>query len=179
MGHHETHSAGRMPEHDDVAVVPVPPKPGEWARRFTIASGAVARALPHVRVEHIGSTAVPDLPAKDVVDVLVGTPPGGVRHAASLLVDECFDRESTRDHHCWLAWPNRSTRAVVVHVVELDSPSWTRRLAFRDLLRRDPEARHRYLEVKREAAVPGDGWAHYTQRKAAIVARLLDGVDCD
>lgn len=87
MGHHETHSAGRPPEHDDVDVVLVPPKPGEWARRFTIATDAVTRALPHVRVEHVGSTAVPDLPAKDVVDVLVGTPPGGVRHAASLLAD--------------------------------------------------------------------------------------------
>lgn len=175
----ESDPDGRASELDDAAVVLVPPRPDEWARRFGDAADAVARVLPHVRVEHIGSTAVADLPAKDVVDVLVGTGPGDVREAATSLSGAGFELEGDRDHHCWLAWPDRRSRTVVVHVVEVDSPSWTRRLAFRDLLRRDPAARRRYLEIKLEAAAPGDGWMHYTQRKAAIVAHLIDGADRD
>ncbi|MEE6272513.1 GrpB family protein [Georgenia wangjunii] len=156
------------------AVVLVPSRYEEWVRRYGDMASHVTTLVPGAVVEHIGSTAVPGLPAKDVVDVMVGVDARAVRSTARRLAAAGLDLEGERDHHCWLSAPDRSDRAYVVHVVEHGGRPWTRRVAFRDLLRGDAAARAAYLDVKREAARSTRGWDAYTQAKTGVVAELLD-----
>ncbi|PYF98365.1 dephospho-CoA kinase [Georgenia satyanarayanai] len=151
----------------------VPSRHEEWHLRYTGMAGRLAVLLPGAHVEHIGSTAVPGLPAKDVVDVLVGVDAADVVEAAHRLRAAGLDLEGERAHHCWLSAPDRRSRDYVVHVVEHGGRPWTRRLAFRDLLRRDADARGRYLRVKEAAARESQGWDDYTQAKSPVVAELL------
>jgi len=148
-------------------------RPAEWVQRFEYLSRSIRLILPDARIEHIGSTAVPGLPAKDVVDVLVGVAAEEVTRAAHGLLAAGWDLEGERIGHCWLSSPNRRERMSVTHVVEADGPIWCERLDFRDLLRRDPGARATYLDAKELAAESSAGWDDYTRAKAPVVGRLL------
>lgn len=126
-----------------------------------------------IHLEHIGSTAVPGLPAKDVVDLLVGVEAARIQVVARQLASAGFDLEGERDQHCQLSFPSRAARAYVIHVMEYGSRSWDRRIAFRDLLRSDANARAQYLQTKIEAAKSTTNWDDYTQAKSSVVSSLL------
>jgi dephospho-CoA kinase len=115
-------------------------------------------------VAHTGSTAVPGLPAKDVIDLQLGVASladaDAVRDA---LQDAGFPWHPRIDHDNPKppgspVWPKRlhgsadPGRAVNLHVREVGSPGWRYALLFRDWLRADPDARAEYLAVKRDAA---------------------------
>lgn len=159
------------------AVVLVPSRHAEWTRRYAEMSRRIRELVPGAAVEHIGSTAVPGLPAKDVVDLLVGVEADAVVSTGRTLAGHGFDLEGERDHHCWLAWPCRRERRYVIHVVEHGGRSWDRRVAFRDLLRADNAARQAYLRVKQDAARVARDWDDYTQAKTSVVAELLAAID--
>ncbi|MFK5691395.1 GrpB family protein [Ornithinimicrobium sp. LYQ92] len=149
-------------------------RPVEWAQRFQGLVGEVRKLVgDEVRIEHIGSTAVPDLPSKDVVDVLVGVAPGHVASVGNRLLVGGFVLEGQREGHEWLTRRKSGRRVCVIHVVESDSRQWLRRIAFRDLLRRDADARAEYLQTKRAAQAETSGWNDYTHAKTATVHRLL------
>lgn len=149
----------------------------EWAARYTAIAARIANVLPDAELRHIGSTAVAGFESKDVVDVLVGVHAVAVADAANLLSASGFDLEGKRSEHAWLSSPDRRDRSAVIHVVIHFGDQWHRRVAFRDLLRRDPAARRRYLAVKRAAAAAADDWGDYTARKASVVSELLNEVD--
>ncbi|HLT85264.1 MAG TPA: GrpB family protein [Phototrophicaceae bacterium] len=145
----------------------------EWAARFGELVARLEDLVPGAVVEHIGSTSVPGLPAKDVVDVLVGVAAADVEPVARRFAAAGLDLEGTRAHHCWLSLPDRTARTAVVHVVEHGGRAWDNRVSFRDLLRRDAAARQAYLRVKEDAARQTENWDDYTQAKTAVVAELL------
>lgn len=145
----------------------------EWAARYSTLHERIAALLGPTPIEHIGSTAVPELPAKDVVDVMVGVPTADVAASSARLEAAGFDLEGERDGHAWLSLPHRRSRAAVVHVVVHGGNQWQDRLDFRNLLRRSAEARARYLSVKERAAALATGWGDYTASKADIVSTLL------
>lgn len=79
-------------------------RPDEWAARFLAIHEEVRGILgADPRIEHIGSTAVPGLSAKDVVDVLIGVEPDAVAPTTPILAEHGFDRDGQRDGHGWLA----------------------------------------------------------------------------
>jgi dephospho-CoA kinase len=115
-------------------------------------------------VAHIGSTSIPGLPAKDVIDLQLGVASladaDAVRDA---LQDAGFPRHPRIDHDNPKppgspVWPKRfhgsadPGRPVNLHIREVGSPGWRYALLFRDWLRADAAARAEYLAVKREAA---------------------------
>jgi GrpB-like predicted nucleotidyltransferase (UPF0157 family) len=150
----------------------VAPQPDRWRARFVKHRAIVAVLLPGAVVSHIGSTAVPGLAAKDVVDILVEVT-GEIERAMHVLGDAGYDLEGLRADHAWFSHPNRAARGVVVHVMSHDSDRARDRLDFRDALRAHPGMRAEYLRVKRAAAVTTEDWGVYTAAKAEIVARIL------
>ncbi|MCC3271175.1 GrpB family protein [Arthrobacter zhangbolii] len=157
-------------------VVLVPSRYADWAAMAAGMARRIHRLAPASQVEHIGSTAVPDLAAKDVVDLLVGVGKDRIPAVAAELAAAGFDLEGTLPGHCWLSYPVRAERRYVLHVVEFGGRPWQRRLAFRNLLRSDPQARERYLAAKRDAADGSSGWDAYTQAKTPVVSELLAGM---
>lgn len=145
----------------------------EWSRRATEMSAKLAEVLPLAEIEHIGSTAVPGLPAKPVVDLAIGVARGEVVRSARELSRYGFDLEGERDNHAWLSFPDRSARTFVLHVLEFQGEEWLRRLRFRDILMTDQVSRDSYLAGKREAARWAVGWGEYTRAKSAVVSAIL------
>lgn len=159
---------------NEQAVELVESRPDVWAARFEMMRSRIQELLPAARIEHIGSTSVAGIPAKDVVDILVGVGSDAVDESVIVMSAHGFDCEGQRAAHSWLSWPHRADRSAVVHAVVVDESQWRDRLAFRDILRREPEARKRYLLVKEHAAARAAGWGDYTAAKAGIVHEILE-----
>ena len=125
-------------------------------------------------VEHIGSTAVPGLAAKPIIDVLVGVRPRGRTAAARRLATQGWTHlgEAGVPGRDYLR--RRSGQPANVHVVEHGSTLWRDDLLLREFLRRDPDARRRYAAVKRQAAQQAPTLLAYSEHKAAVVAELLE-----
>lgn len=138
-----------------------------WVEEFRACGGTMRAALGSraVRIDHIGSTAVPGLAAKDVIDVQVTvatlTPDvcdalcrAGFVHIARIVADHC----PPGDEHppsAWSKWFFREpagSRRTHVHVRVDGHPNQRYPLVFRDYLRAHPAAAAAYAELKRRLA---------------------------
>jgi len=148
-----------------------------WPAMFVAERDRLLGLLPlsFIDIEHIGSTAVPGLVAKPIIDMLAGVESmvmarslGGVLLEAGYTTSAEFNA-TLRDRQWFMRWAD-GHRTHHLHVVVHRSPAWTQRLRFRDALRVDPVLAARYAALKAELAVlhPSDREA-YTAAKATFV----------
>ncbi len=140
-----------------------------------------ASSLPHERVQHVGSTSVPDLLAKPILDIDIGVlEKEDVEVIVSNLVDLGFiDRG---DHNggigrllVWEAAPE--IRTVHIHIIPFDSVWWRQDLAFRDALRDDLDLRERYAALKTElASRHSSSRADYRHGKNPFIVAALERI---
>ena len=133
-------------------------------------------------IEHIGSTAVPGLPAKPIIDMVAVVDDVPATRALLPRLDALDWRHAPEPgdaagRRLSLCAPSVERRAHHLHVVEHDSPGWRDWLAFRDHLRRDPCAASAYAALKRRLAAahgrdPNER-AAYRDGKSAFVADVL------
>jgi GrpB-like predicted nucleotidyltransferase (UPF0157 family) len=111
-------------------------------------------------VEHVGSTAVPGLAAKPIIDVMasVDDPDTVVAQASDRLAEDgwCYVPPEL-DQRSWRRFfikPDASgqRRIAHLHVVKAGHPRWSEQIAFRDALRHDDELAGRYGDLKRTLA---------------------------
>ncbi|MDQ3822571.1 MAG: GrpB family protein [Actinomycetota bacterium] len=162
----------------ELAPVVVSEYDDEWPRLFARIAEPVRRALGDVAaaVEHVGSTAVPGLAAKPVIDVDVV-----VRSAADVPVaverlrglGYVYQGDKGIPGREAFARPRGAPRHHLYVVVAGSAPH-ADHLAFRDYLREHPDVAREYAALKRELANrhAGDREA-YTDAKADFVARVL------
>ena len=129
-------------------------------------------------VEHIGSTAVPGLRAKPIVDLLapVGSLTAREAMVRALAADGWlhWPGDPRADRRLWLLRPRPEQRTHHLQVVEHADPRTRALLAFRDALRADPALALEYQHLKEHLAAehPANRNA-YTNGKAAFVAEVL------
>jgi GrpB-like predicted nucleotidyltransferase (UPF0157 family) len=146
----------------------------QWRHRIERVLGPLAR-----RIEHVGSTAVPDLPAKPIVDIQVSVADMEKEPAYVPALEGAGVQLRSRDslHRYFRPFPGQP-QEVHVHVCNVGS-GWEREhLLFRDYLRCHPDDATRYAQVKWEAARhwADDGWA-YTDAKTEVILGILDGAE--
>lgn len=149
----------------------------EWPAMFASEKARIIKALPELNlvVEQIGSTAIPGMPAKPILDILITI--DHLNNAVACIqplrqlgyafidypqnIDRRFFRKGTpRSHH--------------IHIVTHDSPSAQAYLRFRDALRTDAALRQEYLDLKRDSM---QRFKHrralYGERKGALIRKAL------
>ena len=130
-------------------------------------------------IEHIGSTAVPGLAAKPVIDIMaaVGTLDESREAIIALrTLDYLYAPYHAEAEH-WFCKPAPSFRTHHLHLVPYCSPVWTARIAFRDRLREDSAIAAEYIELKRRlAACFENDREAYTSGKNEFVTRILGEV---
>lgn len=148
-----------------------------WHGRFAAEAERIDAALGDVarRIEHVGSTAVPHLAAKPIIDVLVvvDDPADEAAYVPALerAGYQLRIREPTLSEHRMLRTPARD---VHLHVFGPDAPEVERMLLLRDVLRTDPAERQRYEQTKRAlAARTWPTMQHYADAKSTIVEQIL------
>jgi GrpB-like predicted nucleotidyltransferase (UPF0157 family) len=169
------HTVGEPKIHD--APITLADYDAAWPQRFAAEEARIRAALEDRArlVEHAGSTSVPGLPAKPVIDIVLAVPdsadePGYLPdlEAAGYVLRV---REPDWHEHRMLA--RRAEIAVQVHVFTAGSSEIDRMLAFRDRLRSVPEERERYLAAKRELAARR--W-RYVQDYADAKTEVIDDI---
>ena len=134
------------------------PDAPEVARRLI---ALIATRWPATPAEHVGSTAVPDLAGKNIIDLLLAAEPADISAITKALLELGFQHQvpaafpATRPM-LWGAFRHGlTTYRVHVHIVPTDSPEVAAMRGFRDALRADPVLRRRYAALKRAIAAGG------------------------
>jgi GrpB-like predicted nucleotidyltransferase (UPF0157 family) len=152
-----------------------------WPRKFAEEQSRLAAQLPAAAIiEHIGSTAVPGLAAKPVIDILIGLPDFDLadelvprivsmayeyvpKYETELPLRRFFrkERDGIRTHH--------------IHMVGIGTDFWNRHLLFRDHLRAHPEIAAQYAALK--LALAERDWRdvnEYADAKTEFIRRIED-----
>ena len=149
-----------------------------WPQTYERWRQSVAAALGRaaIRIAHVGSTSVPGLAAKPIVDIQVSVAElGGEPRYIPQLEAIGLVLRSRDELHRFLRPSAGQPREVHVHVCAAGG-QWERdHLLFRDYLRAHPGACFRYAEVKRASVRrwADDGWA-YTDAKTGIILDILE-----
>jgi GrpB-like predicted nucleotidyltransferase (UPF0157 family) len=163
----------------DAPVHIVPYDPG-WPARFEAERRLLAEAvgpwLAAGSIEHIGSTAVPGLAAKPVIDIMAGVESLSASSPSLVILERysyCYAPYRSDVMH-WLCKPGPELRTHHLHLVPIGSPLWMEQLAFRDHLRAHPDVALEYAALKyRLAEAHRYDREAYTTAKAPFVQRVI------
>lgn len=149
----------------------------EEAERITAAVGAHA-----LSVEHVGSTAVPNLLAKPVIDIAMAVP-------SKAAVDACIAPLTSLGYEYrgmhgddparrYYVLDRDGRRAVQIHVYIVPARAWDEMLRFRDALRSDATLAESYIAEKRRVAA-SVGWnkTAYSEAKGSFIRGVLEALD--
>jgi GrpB-like predicted nucleotidyltransferase (UPF0157 family) len=144
-----------------------------WPAAYAAERERLSSLLPglFIDLEHIGSTAVPGLPAKPIIDILASVKSIAIAESVAELI--CLSgyttsaefNETLNDRKWFMRWAN-GHRTHHLHVVVHDSKAWHERLRFRNALRSKPELAAQYAALKAQLAE-----RHTTDREAYTDAK--------
>ncbi len=129
-------------------------------------------------IEHIGSTAVPGLGAKPIIDIMAG-----VHDKAS--ADECLlplqkigytDVTPEPDNPGWFYCLGKAPHSVGyhLHLMKYQSSDWNRHLVFRDYLRSHPDVAEKYFRLKKRLSKEyGINRVGYTDAKTTFIGKIV------
>jgi GrpB-like predicted nucleotidyltransferase (UPF0157 family) len=150
-----------------------------WPQQFDGLAGRIREALGWrvLQLEHVGSTAVPGLAAKPIIDIdLTVADPGREQDYVPAL--EAIGFRLARREPWW--YGHRALRSddplCNLHVFGFDSPEIVKHRIFRDWLRGNPDERDRYAAAKRRAAAEanaaGEHVMQYNARKQQVIREI-------
>ncbi|GGD41625.1 hypothetical protein GCM10010915_23210 [Microbacterium faecale] len=150
-----------------------------WSPAYAALVAAFAPTRPHgvVAIEHVGSTSVPGLTAKAILDIAVGISEKEAPDVHDWLVESGFlyrgASDDVRPDRMYGLEREIGVRLVNAHVVVHDGLDWCRYLAFRDRLRANDRDRDAYAALKRRLAAEhlGDRLAYIRGKSGFIVGR--------
>jgi GrpB-like predicted nucleotidyltransferase (UPF0157 family) len=160
-----------------IEVIPYDPAwPAKFAYEHEILESLLARWLV-ADIEHVGSTAVPGLVAKPVIDILAPVESLEASRDAIQIVSAAgymYYPYKAEEMH-WFCKPSPAHRTHHLHVVPRSSALWRDNLAFRDALRRDSALAANYGRLKLELARRfGHDREAYTDAKSFFIRSVVD-----
>jgi GrpB-like predicted nucleotidyltransferase (UPF0157 family) len=153
-----------------------------WPARFVEQKTRLAMILnPWLagEIEHIGSTSVPGLRSKPVVDILVPAQSLGASRAAIHILNKdgwlFWPDDPNKDYRLWFLRPNPAARTHHLQIIQHDHPSFRALILFRDVLRRDVTARAAYSALKADLANKHQSDRNaYSNAKTEFVQTILE-----
>jgi GrpB-like predicted nucleotidyltransferase (UPF0157 family) len=148
-----------------------------WANQYEQEKHQILLALGDAvkNIQHIGSTSIPGLAAKPIIDMLLGLkqiPPLPMQVSSLEAIGYSYHGEFgiPGRHYFRKGMP----RTHQIHAVLIDSEFWERHILFRDFLRNHPEAAQRYETLKRKLAQEFKrDRTSYTNSKTPLIEQLL------
>ena len=152
-----------------------------WRRRFAEQQTRLAVILkPWLsgEVEHIGSTAVPGLRSKPIVDLLAPVRSLEAAHSAISILERdgwlFWAADPNRHYRLWFLRPNPAARTHHLQIIQHGDPNILTLIAFRDALRSDPKVRDAYSYLKEDLANKyRDDRDAYSNAKSEFVQSIL------
>lgn len=149
-----------------------------WPGRFVSEQSRLAPLVPGIELHHIGSTAVPGLPAKPIIDMMavvedLDAPLPALIERAGYQYPAAYN--AALSGRRWLCRPSPSHRTHHLHLVA-GHDELARHLRFRDALRARPDLAQGYAALKRELTERmADDREGYTAAKTSFIERVETG----
>jgi GrpB-like predicted nucleotidyltransferase (UPF0157 family) len=168
-----------MPKLEDLPeVVVVDYDPG-WPRRFEEERALIAEALAGVKdavvaIEHVGSTAVPGLAAKPIIDIMVGIEKLSDGERCVWPLEALgYEYRGEAGIPGWHYFRKGEPRSHQLHMVEHGGEFWERLIRFRDILREHPDVAAEYGALKKELAAKYRTRRLHSEAKAPFIESVL------
>jgi len=126
-----------------------------------------------VDVAHIGSTAVPGLVAKPIIDLQIGCTPRDLDEVLTRTQQLGFEHLGHPGGPGREYLRRRTDQPANIAVVELHGRLWADNIMFRDYLRTHPAAVARYAHAKLSAAKEADALREYSALKSDTVSQIM------
>jgi GrpB-like predicted nucleotidyltransferase (UPF0157 family) len=170
-----THVSGAATPHNDtVYLAPYDPA---WPAQYEAEAAKIRAALADraLMLEHVGSTSIPGMAAKPIIDIVLGVADSADEAAyVPALTDQGFRlhiREPDWHEHRLMKGANP---VVNLHIFSAGSHEIARMVAFRDRCRRHPDELALYLSTKRDLAARTWRYVqHYANAKAEVVEAII------
>lgn len=155
----------------------------EYRTFFTLEKKNIAKVLGSTaKIEHIGSTVIPGLGGKGILDIVVGVLKPKIKETKKKLektgYEFCEKAGSLERLFFWIDYPYKNRkRRVHIHLTKLNSQDWKGIISFRDYLLKHPDAVEQYIEIKKEGIKKalGDG-EKYRKHKEKFIENILKKV---
>jgi GrpB-like predicted nucleotidyltransferase (UPF0157 family) len=147
-----------------------------WARLFDEERARLSGLPTGVMLHHIGSTSVPDLPAKPILDLMAVAEPTLWPEVARLLIAEGYGdrgRRGERGGHVFIRQRVDGARTHNLHLHAPGDPEARDHLDFIAALQADAKMRNAYAARKADLIAAGIGRAEYAEAKGGAVAAIL------
>lgn len=144
-----------------------------WPAAFARHEERIRAALPspHVTIDHIGSTSVPGLAAKAIIDIVIGVADiTAEEDYLPQLLGAGYVLRVREPGHRLVRTPERD---VHVHILEVTNPALETYLVFRDRLRADAADRELYAHTKHTLVGQFDDMNAYSDAKTDVITAIL------
>lgn len=170
---------------DDDPIELVPSRYESWRERYRAERERIRAVLSAdsldslKRIEHVGSTAVPTLPAKDIVDLDIVVADGAVAGVSRTLERELGGDRAENTDGWQPVFRAHEGQRFNDHVFSASDDGWKISVVTRDVLRRCPELREKYKRLKRELTKQHDDLTAYSRGKTRFIGQVLDAARTD
>ncbi len=151
----------------------------QWPILFAAEYADLLSIFPDCTIEHIGSTAVPGLAAKPIIDIIIGASSlveieGCIQQLALLGYEYFPHHEHVLPQRRFFNKAASDSPACHIHAVVKDTPFWLNHLAFRNALLANTELVTQYAQLKQRLATEfREDRAAYTDAKAPFIQSVL------
>jgi len=162
----------------------ITPYNSNWPKLAAEEIALIKKNLPYawiVDIQHIGSTAIPGLPAKPIIDIYIGV-------ASIQEAQKAIKPIEKLGYVFWSDNPNKEKMFFVkgmppfgkgrthhIHIVEYNSTYWRARILFRNYLRTHPDKAEKYAQLKHELMEKYEfDREAYTDAKSSFISSILE-----
>jgi GrpB-like predicted nucleotidyltransferase (UPF0157 family) len=163
---------------DELRLLPHDPA---WGEDFLAEKARIAEQLgdPSARIEHVGSTSIPAVHAKPILDIAILCGEKGLDPLIRALEGLGYEYRGPFDDeagHYYAVRDSGAVRLCQAHIFAEATPDWHAKLKFRDVLRRDGELAREYDEYKRGLAEVAADKTEYAEVKSRWVDAFMSKV---
>ncbi|MBN1175834.1 GrpB family protein [Candidatus Woesearchaeota archaeon] len=151
----------------------------KYENQFRVEKKLIQKAIKNATIEHVGSSAVPGLGGKGIIDIGIGVKKSDILHSKNKLEKIGFEFRPNGGDKNRLFFRKiikyaGKERRIHIQLVEINGKSWEEMLKFRDYLRNNKGVQEEYAKVKKEGSTYAKGEGEkYRQYKKEFVDALV------
>jgi GrpB-like predicted nucleotidyltransferase (UPF0157 family) len=153
-------------------IIKLIPHHKSWVPFFEKEKTRILKSIPSMNVEHVGSTAIPSISAKPIIDIALGIKKikdfNKYKNKLKKLGFEYHDNRGTQFNKFFTKGP-AECRTIYVHLVRYNGKIWKKYIGFRDKLNNNKQLALQYNKLKQKLATKFENRDFYTKAKSEFI----------
>lgn len=148
-----------------------------YSRRAQDEISKVSKLLPTSKIEHFGSTSIPNVGGKGIIDIYVAVPKKDLKLASAKIQKSGYEFKTSGGipnerlfHQKTELYGNKRKQSFHLHLTYFGNMNWEKSIAFRDFLRKSPQLANEYSEIKHKAVEAAKKFRNMKDKKDAYMA---------